>query len=118
MKDFQAILEAYVVRLGQLMPRKYFLQVCDYAGSENKPQKQRLKVYWAYFKQARTERIQFWRSLWTFPRPSLTMHYGLKSQLYFSKKGSKYHYAKDEVFNDLGKDCSIFGFIEIDQTTR
>ena len=114
MNTFMAILQAYIVHLNQLLPREYFTKLCSYKGPDDKG-KLKLKTYWAYFRLARTERVKFWRSLWTLPRLALTMHYGLKTNMYFSRK--KYLFQEDDVFGEL-KSSSVFGFLGIDQKTR
>ena len=112
-----AILQTYIVHLNQLLPREYFLRLCNYRGPEDKG-RLRIKIYWAYFRTARTERVKFWRSLWTFPKPALTMHYGLKTNLYFLKT-KKYLFKEEELFGELiGSSRSVFGFTGINQRTR
>lgn len=95
-----------MVVLNQLMPESYFNRLCEYTPEKVPNPKSRLKIYWATYRHFRNERIKFWRSLWTNPKPMQTMQYGLRSKLFFINP--KNIIFQDE-FDEL-KDGPIFGF--------
>ena len=104
--ELQGCLAQYMVVLNQLMPESYFNRLCEYTPEKVPNPKSRLKIYWATYRHFRNERIKFWRSLWTNPKPMQTMQYGLRSKLFFINP--KNIIFQDE-FDEL-KDGPIFGF--------